>query len=246
MRFFVFSFSLFLGFMAKAQTSPCFREHLLRALALNEQRLSKYSLLSQGRSVVVSKSLIRMEKTMLTVSEAVMPFDLWNQPYQRAHFNLICESYVSMDLVPAFGTLQQKSNGQVIRWGSFGLKLAFTKGDFADIKAKSLVGIRALSVDPASHCLTRHFLESIARIASLAATADQKALAQGLPPPRNIFRSLIFGHLAMLNWAASIDRSALPLQKEGLPILCQDIPPIAIPESGPTGTQRYMSSGLGD
>lgn len=229
MRCFVFGFSLIFGFVAKAQTFPCFREHLLRALALNEQRLSKYSLLSQGRSEVVSKSLIRMEKTMLTVSDAVTPFDLWNQPYQRAHFHLICESYVSMDLVPAFGALQQRSNGQAVPWSSFGLKMAFFKGDFADIKAKSLVGIRALSVDPGSHCLTRHLLESIARIASLAATGDEKALAQGLPPPRNIFRSMIFGHLAMLDWAASIDRSALPLQKEGLPILCGDVPPIAIP-----------------
>ena len=166
---------------------------------------------------------------MLTVSDAVTPFDLWNQPYQRAHFHLICESYVSMDLVPAFGALQQRSNGQAVPWSSLGLKMAFFKGDFADIKAKSLVGIRALSVDPGSHCLTRHLLESIARIASLAATGDKKALAQGLPPPRNIFRSMIFGHLAMLDWATSIDRSALPLQKEGLPILCQDIPPIAIP-----------------
>jgi hypothetical protein len=77
--------------------------------------------------------------------------------------------------------------------------------------------IKYLSREPRIHCLSRHVLESMARVAWL-----------GMKDPKRA--ELTIKLLTTMNFSLlgsrHVDSLAEPLQREGLPILCHDLPMI--------------------
>lgn len=64
--------------------------------------------------------------------------------------------------------------------------------------------------------MIRHFLESIRRVAGLAPTYGVRTMF--------ISKQMLWAHVRSLKKASELDQMAAPLQAEGLPILCQDVP----------------------
>lgn len=218
-----------------ALAAGCFTEHLDEAMALNHARKPLYAALTAGASVTISDDLIGMERNMSFYGRWLAPYEKWAAPFEAAGIRIICDSYVPMNTAPAFSSryAQGAPRAESAPSASDAVNtLAFLprvlRNDFAGVKALALEQIEAAG-DPRLNCLSRHFLESIGRIAALAPVHAAQARRAGLSDPTWIHRRMILGHLSYTNRAVRLDAAARPLQLQGVPILCQDIPAIPIP-----------------
>lgn len=214
--------------------ADCFGEHLREAMALNKERLGAYAKASGGASREVSKKLIRMERQMLVLSELFTPFDRWARPYEAQGIGVTCDSYVPMSGTPSF--VARDPRGAIAPGARMrveegvdrdALKSAYRTG-FAALAEEGERQLARLKRQPRMNCLTAHFLESIVRIARLAPRHEREAKARGLESPAWIHRKMIWGHLFFLKNSMDIDTLAAPLNAQGLPILCRDVPPIPL------------------
>lgn len=221
---------------ARALSRPhsCTREHLTRAIELNTARRGAYAALTQNQSLAISDAMVQMEHELLRQAPLA---DLGSFLYQMAGVPLLCAEYVSMDLVPAFQTrstapwpvlasYRPLDSAELTR----SLQEANEKKDFTEVLKIAEDWLTVLDTQKGFHCLTRHFVESIARAAALA--PEQNALARrklGLSS-LGISKKFIEIHLKLFTRAQQIDAAAAPLQAAGVPIICQDVPPIALPE----------------
>ncbi len=208
----------------------CFQLHLEEAIALNEKRKPLYSWLTQGRSDAISDKLIESEKLSLVFARAV---DDAARPYQQAGVAVACDEFVSMADVPVFReryefepeplTAFEPVDGVALRDG---LEATFAEEGFAGLAVAADTALDALEEPHAYHCMVRHMLESLRRIANLAPTHEVNAQERGLSSPLSISEDLVELHLLSIDPAAKLDEQASVLQAEGIPILCQDVPSI--------------------
>ncbi|MEK7357605.1 MAG: hypothetical protein AAB250_14225 [Bdellovibrionota bacterium] len=217
------------------EARECFREHLREAIALNRERLPRYSSLSGGRSEAVSNRLILLERLALTGSHLTHDFDKLDKKYQKAGLQVLCEDFVPMDKTPAF---KPQFDGPAPLLTSFRslqpadikarLKLALKNGGFLGVRIEAGLWLASISSEPRMNCMMRHTLASIARIATLAPLHAERAKSRGLPTPENLERRLIESHWALIDQIQWVDRKAAGLQAQGLPIVCNDVPPLAL------------------
>jgi hypothetical protein len=208
----------------------CFQVHLEEAIALNEKRKPLYSWLTQGRSEAISDKLIESEKLSLIFARSV---DDAARPYQRAGVAVACDEFVSMADVPVFReqyafdpeplTAFEPVDGVALRDG---LEATFAEEGFAGLATATDATLHALEEPRTYHCMVRHMLESLRRIANLAPVHEEDAHERGLASPRPISEDLVELHLLSIDPAAKLDEQASVLQSEGIPILCQDVPSI--------------------
>ena len=229
-----------LGFLAACQgedrvpwqepTRDCARLHLEEAIALNQERLPRYAALTQERSRPVSEALIGLEEGLLVVADYL---DSWSLPYQKKGIPLMCAEFVSMHEVPAFSERFSfpphllsdfvAEDHQALRDR---LDAAFDDSGFQGLSQAASLELVRLEAWPGFHCMLRHLLESLVRAANLAPGHVEQALALGLASPEDISKNLILALLVGLEDGALLDAQAAPLQAEGLPIICQDVPEI--------------------
>ena len=96
--------------------------------------------------------------------------------------------------------------------------------EYPEVTAQRL---EALDASPRYHCLVRHFLNSILRAANLAPLHEDEAKARGLSASTtDLSWSFIEIQLFGLDELEKIDELAASIQAQGVPILCQDVPPI--------------------
>jgi hypothetical protein len=74
------------------------------------------------------------------------------------------------------------------------------------------------------NCLTRHFIESIARSLRHYEGHREKAHLLGLDDPKNILLSFLKIQIRSLVWAQSLDKKAFDIQKMNVPLFCRDVP----------------------
>lgn len=214
-----------------SRSAGCFEEHVRDAMTLNRARLPAYSDASLGRSEAVSLALIRSERGALL---AALFYDGQARKFRERGVPLLCSEFEHMDQTPA---LQVKAarprppgarpdTGQI----QVELKAAWDQGGFFSLRSASHRVIKQLEERPAYDCMLRHMLESIRRAAHLAPHHAQAAQDAGLNPKAalRLSRGFIKLHMAYLPAAARLDALALPLQQEGIPIICGDVPPIAL------------------
>jgi hypothetical protein len=213
-----------------APAENCFQLHLEEAIALNEKRKPLYSWLTQGRSDAISDKLIESEKVSLIFARTV---DDAARPYQQAGVAVACDEFVSMADVPVFReqyafepeplTAFEPVDGVALRDR---LEASFADEGFAGLAASADAALHALEEPRAYHCMVRHMLESLRRIANLAPVHEADAHECGLASPLSISEDLVELHLLSIDPAARLDDQASVLQSEGIPILCQDVPSI--------------------
>ena len=86
--------------------------------------------------------------------------------------------------------------------------------------------MKDLAVVPRYHSLLRHMLESTARVAFLAPQYAAKAEALGIDSPVYLSVQLLKLHVNGLWAGVFLDKRAAPLQRKGVPIIANDIPPV--------------------
>lgn len=216
---------------AEAPTSRCMERHLREAAALNKARMPLYDSLSGGRSRGISRRLIWTERLALPVAWWV---DWRARTFQRAGIPIVCDDFVPMAHTPAFRPRAVEppqplsafvpADARRIRRT---VQRAQRVGGFAAASTVLERELRALAGAPEYHCMLRHLLESALRVSNQAPRYAAEARARGLlGDPAALSRSMLDLHLVALRDAARLDRRAAPLQAEGIPILCQDVPPI--------------------
>lgn len=209
---------------------PCFQRHLEEAIAVNEERRPKYAALTDGRSDPISETLIESEKTSLLFAKQV---DEAAVPFHEAGVPIVCDEFISMSEVPAFQEdfgfdPEPLTSFEPVDGGALAkeLEAAFAEGGFAALSAACDAWLTQLHEPRAYHCMLRHMLESLRRIGNVAPTQHQRAQQAGLDGALDLSEDMVRLHLLSLSAAAKLDEQAAPLQAEGVPILCRDVPAI--------------------
>lgn len=206
------------------------------AIKINRARQGTYARLTYGASWAISDRLITVEYLALAFTHIWRNFDGEAHPYQAKGINIVCDEFIDMKHTPQFRT--QFENGSPLR-ESFvqldpqqikrNLELSLKQGGFSGIYAEAKRNIELLQAEPRLNCLMRHTFESIARVAALAPIHIARAQSLGLPSPEGLSMSLLRSHFFLTHDMIDLDRLALPIQVSGVPLLCQDVPPIPVP-----------------
>lgn len=229
MRRFVPLLALLLAAPAAAQETGCMERHLREALHLNRARAPLYAAETGGRSRPISRALIWSERAALPAARYL---DWRAAEWQRAGIPVVCGDFEPMDRTPAFVVREPDppplsafapTDARGMRRS---VARAYRTGGFPAAGAVLEAEVARLSAIPAFHCMTRHLLESALRVSNGAPRYEEEARARGLSSPAELSRTLLDLHLAALGEAARLDRRAAPLQAEGVPIVCRDVPPI--------------------
>lgn len=212
----------------------CFHKHLKEAIIINKQRMPIYAELTEGESRKVSRRLISIEKAMLFFTNFIFNFDRLEKPYREKGMQITCEAFVDMSLTPQFepkflsGTPQKDSfidlDSRKIK--STVRKILKTEGVSENLKAYLHEQVDLLMKEPRLNCLARHIFESMAHIANLNAKWKEQAAKLGLKDPEDLVNQMIRSHLGYLDSMLELDHEAMPFQLQGVPIICQDVPPI--------------------
>ncbi|HEX6368882.1 MAG TPA: hypothetical protein VF006_08115 [Longimicrobium sp.] len=215
---------------AAAPASRCMERHMRDAAKLNRERMPLYAALTEGRSRGISRRLIWAERLSIPVAWYV---DRRARPFQRAGIPVVCDDFVPMAETPAFReridhppplSAFAPSDARRIRRA---ITRARRDGGFPAVSAAVEHELARLEGTPGFHCMVRHLLESALRIANQAPLYEARARELGLRSPAGVSRMMLDLHLTALAEAAALDRRAAPLQARGIPIVCQDVPPIA-------------------
>lgn len=208
----------------------CFYNHIDDAIAINEERKPLYAALTDGESLAVSSALIRNERLARPVA---VTFDMRARRWQQEGIDIICDELVPMSLTPEFVSRVEvpseplsafeKTNGYGLAWRS---STTFLEDGYEGLSRLLEEELAVLAETPSYHCMVRHILESILRSANLAPVHQLEAARIGMDSPKAISRDLIAAQIATLPAAAGIDEDAAPIQARGIPIICQDVPPI--------------------
>ena len=205
-----------------------FERHIREAIELNRRRMPWYAEVSAGVSLSLSRSLIRRERVLL-------PFARWldrrDARYADAGVPVLEELFVSMrgapEFLPRAPVVPARTMPAPARALTAELRGAWRRGGFAAAAGALDRELEGLSADPGYWCMRRHMLESALRLCHAEPRHVAAARAAGLPSPAWMHRLLLRLHLAGLPAAARLDAKAYPLQAQGIPILCRDLPGIA-------------------
>jgi hypothetical protein len=214
------------------ENSGCFRKHLREALAINHERQPMYEQISNYRSTEISSQLIAGERLAIFGSYLFYNFDAAAEEYQARGINIVCDEFVSMSLTPAFRaqTLPLPNLAAFQTLDPRSVQKEFRRALRIGMPEVETVARRLLREisdgEKGFNCMTKHLIESIGRIASLAPGHVEKARLLGLGSPLSISEDMIRSHLTMVKSAVQLDTLAAPVQAEGIAIICQDVPPI--------------------
>jgi len=227
----------------------CFSEHVSDAMAINYKRKSIYRNYAKKegfnyRSQFVSSQFILMEKLLYPLA---LYFDNKAKPYNESGSDLLCREFIDMKQTPtlpdfiknAEADLIVKPEQKAVHIDSSKLvskdffsnyRSLFKKELFKDVATLTHKEVTRLKqFYPHSFCLYRHFIESLGRVSDLIPMRRLEAKNLNLPDPKTILKNLMRLHYFGLTYARLLDQWALPLQKAGIPILCNDFPEIPIP-----------------
>lgn len=212
--------------------NPCFnaiQKHISEAIKHNENVSALYSQLSNGESNRLSFNLISMEKAS---SFLIKSIELKSRFYQIKGVNLLCDELASMNNLPVFQNYltNEKRPNQFYKYDfknyNKNLKLFIQNDQMDEAYQFTADELQKLDEAPNQLCLTRHFLESIARTIKLSQGHRNEALKLGLPDPLKLIQKFIKFQSNGLIVTHLLDLQAFPLQKKGLMIYCQDVPVI--------------------
>jgi hypothetical protein len=212
---------------SSATATHCVSTHIREAITLNTERKPLYAKVSSNRSAAISTELMTMEWSML----ASLPLiELPARAYQKKGIPILCLDVVSMSETPAFVERLDKPTSPFVPFDGLALSksLMTTRLQYDERKLEEqlVAALAELETNRRFNCLARHFVESILRSVRLLPRYRAMSREQGLAEPNTILGTYINSQIASLAVASGIDHHAAPLQSEGIPILCNDVPPI--------------------
>lgn len=222
--------------VAVSATELPIRKHLTDATALNRKRAPLYAELTGGKSFPLSYELIAMENL---AAIATLKMDLEAKKYLKKNIGVFHDDLIDMAKTPAFQKTFTDNLAPVERY-SPDLK-KFTKSWLEKIDqnkhedvyqeiVRLLEETRLNEIN--QNCLTRHFLESIARSILNHQGHRDNAEAVSLPDPHSLLNRFLKLQIRSIDWAVSLDRRAFSIQKNNVPLFCQDVPAIQYKHEG--------------
>jgi hypothetical protein len=219
-------------FASPAAPEHCFTKHLSDATQLNTERRPLYEARSNGKSVPLSELLMASERIGLLTAA---PLEALEWPLRADGINVLCEDLVPMSLTPAFpSTLtpptEQSYDPAATESVHQDLLSAWHDGGYPQLLRTSEDWLRNLEGAGPYHCMVHHLLESVARAAALAPGQVERADVHGKGVLATaIIHAFIYEQIEFIQLGRHFDNMAAPLQAEGLPIICGDVPPISVP-----------------
>lgn len=206
------------------------RKHLIDATKLNHERIFEYAKLTNFKSYRLSRELILMEELALIYT---IPLDLKAKKYIENGINIFQDDLVDMQETPSFLPNFENNNYPTER---ISLEMdSLRKKWLKNIKEDQLDIVYADALYLLDHaelshlnqnCLSRHFVESIARSILNLPHYRQKSKVLGLEDPTELAVKFLKVQINSLNWAYSLDKRAFPIQKNNVPLFCRDVPAI--------------------
>ncbi len=230
-----------------AHAGPGFYGHLSDAIKENRARTPQYARLTRGRSRFLSQTLIATETGSLPIAAYL---DWYAQPFRKAGIPVLDLDFADMAhapkfsarLLPVIPASVPYLNLPRAEWKREIDRLV-TAEDFLGLHAKLEGWIRGLSAEPRFHVMVRHVLESTARIAWLAPQYERMAREKGLKSsPLWLSKRLLYLHAQSLWISDWLDWKAMPIQRSGVPVLMNDVPPIS---TRPTAGEVTCAKRLG-
>lgn len=229
MKIWLFSLLISFSYQTVAGSGPI-DTHLREATKLNIKRAKYYARLSQGKSLPLSYELIFMEKLAKVVTDVM---DHKAKVYRRAGLALFQDDLIDMKLTPEFSPT----------FGEVGPPIEKIRFDLNVIRHKMLdlleednlseiykLSVELLEEGPLKetnqNCLTRHFVESIARSVFNHENTREKARDLGLDDPKHVLLKFLKTQIINTRWAYSLDKRAFAIQQDNIPLFCQDVPAI--------------------
>lgn len=231
-----------LGIVASQARAECFDEHIREAMQTNQARLRPYHLLSQGRTETLSKELIGMERDALLLAKWYMAR---TRHWRGAGVPLFCSEFLPMsragELVQEPLTLRPElSTYRDPEWKTFRDEVASTLQKMEDTLRSPVpegMGILwwdlqnsieeelgTLAREKRFNCMYRHMVESMLLVSQEAVGHAKQARTLSMESPESWSISLLKLHLQVLGRTVSLDRRAAPIQADGIPFLCSDVP----------------------
>lgn len=210
-------------------TFPCyagyFTDHVKESIVINKERKIIYSQMTQGKSDLALKKLIALEKIMLPFS---MVYDLRASWYQKRGVPVFKDEFVPMISHPENdpGVPAPETGIRMIPWESYQkeLKILIRKKDRQKLLSRSLEIIHEMESQKQYWCLVRHLVESIYRIAWFLPTRIEEARIKRIKSPENLIWDVIEFHLIGFPLFSKVDLKAAPVQEEGVPMICSELP----------------------
>ncbi len=200
----------------------CFSNHIQQALQINSKRKKLYHKLSHGQSDLIYTELMTMERLTLKLARWI---DQRAEVYHNHGMNLFCSEFLPMQ-EKDLDTSIPENPGREFDWKKYQRPLtrALKANHFDEVRRLSLDALVELKDGPQFHCLSRHFFESIYRFAYFAPKRMTEAKALHLKSPKKMLKQIIQGHILGLWFVNHIDKKAMPLQMQGIPMLCHELP----------------------
>ena len=229
-------FTLFIVLISSApvwsanNSNGCTAIHVKEAMQINRERRELYRLDGNHDAAKIMNRLIFLEKIMLPFSASL---DRVVRPLQEKNIPMWCKDLVPMDTVAQYQS--QTSPPEQSFKAISKAKIKRLKKSMRNFRYKNRAELYdqiALTItnDLSDHhynCLLRHFLEAAAR--SLLLAPEHMSLALEIEDQELVKRSvekLIRQLSNALGLARSIDVKAAPIQARGIPVLCQEMPPV--------------------
>jgi hypothetical protein len=217
------------SFQALAEEGPI-HKHLSDATKINRARALKYARLSGGKSFLLSYQLIGMENLAKIVTSSI---DKKSLKYEQAGVALFSNDLVNMsytpEFSPTFGELGPPKTRITIELREIRKTMLdfFSEENFCEIYRMSLSLLEEGPLKERNqNCLTRHFVESIARSVLNYEAHRVKAREHGMDDPKPLLLSFLRTQISSLRWAYSLDKRAYSIQEKNIPLFCNDVPAI--------------------
>jgi len=206
----------------------CFQIHLKTAIVTNRERRQRYADLSHGKSKKISRILIFVEKIGLLMAKK---YDSKSLPYIERGMTVLCDELLSPRPIPEFEAYVEPTGYVPEKFISSGgtkltrqLSHALKHNGFAAVAQIAKDKLNELKLRPSFNCLLRNDMTTIYKASSLAPKYIAQSKALGLESTEKLYRKFLKSVISILPFVDGIDRQAFPIQKQGVPIICQDFP----------------------
>ncbi len=206
-------------------------QHLLEAIEINKERKPLYAKISNKRSLKISKTLIFFEALSLITSYIL---DNIAKYWQKRNVPIMVHEFIPMEETPSFSEKFSDLSDICTELPKLNTREIQSKAKEL-YKAKDYQGLydyldniinNEMSQYPKHFCMIRHILESIRRGAYLIPLHIKRAKEMGTISPEWFCRYILVNQIIIIHSSRLLDTWAFELQKEGIPIIYQDVPHI--------------------
>ena len=208
-------------------TDHCYYRHLKSAIERNLERKATYSRLTNGRSNGIYEFLLISDT--LSDKIATRYYDMRAHYFHKHGMSIVCDELFPL-ILPEFKEhveipkdapdFKLMNGGKIVKE----IKAAMKTEGWTGAARVANEHLDTIKDQPYFHCLMHNELTAIVKMATLAPLHEAQAKSLGIRSPAPISKMMINSELSILWLVDHIDEHAYPMQRDGVPMLCQDFP----------------------